>query len=102
MGLAPDASHPPKIDPKMYEISDPPKGGPKWTHRFKVAFVAFCVSRGLKKEAPGVYSKVGPIWGRVWDPQKWRKHCKWQQKSTFQRYPKVSLLGSIWGALWEP
>ena len=58
--------------------------------------------QGLKKEAPGVSSKIGPIWGPFWDPQKWRKHYKQQQKSTFKRYPKVSLLGSILGAFWEP
>ena len=41
-----------------------PKGNPTWTpNRFKAAFGGFFEPRGLKKEAPGVPSKVGPIVG---------------------------------------
>ena len=54
-----------------------PKEGPTWTQsRFKAALGRFFEPRGLKKEAPGVSSKIGPIWGSFWDPQKWRKHYK--------------------------
>ena len=70
----------------MHEISDPPKntkmkpkvvpkGSPNEPEiASKLPFVIFVEPRGLKKEAPGAFSKVGPLLGSVWDPQKWRKH----------------------------